>query len=326
MERGQSHGARARVKRRTGALQQLLAFATLVVMFVGFALASPNFATWNNVVGILLSTAVTGILGVGVTFVIITAGIDLSVGTVMTLASVFTGVFITNWGFPTWVGVLAGIVAGALCGFVNGIATAKLKVPPFVATLGMMMMAQGLSLVISGTRPIYFLGTPTFRTLAMGSPLGIPNAVFIFFGVALASSVVLNKTVLGRYAFAIGSNEEATRLSGVRVDRWKLAIYTLTGAISGIAGTVMASRLNSAQPALGVGYELEAIAAAVIGGTSLAGGEGSILGTVIGAFIMSVLTNGLRVLSIPQEWQKVVIGAIVIAAVYADMARRRPQG
>lgn len=308
---------------RSDAFQRALAFASLIVMFAAFSLASPNFATFTNIVGILLSTAVTGVLAVGVTFVIITGGIDLSVGTVMTFASVITGVLISYWGLPVSVGLLGGIAAGALCGFLNGAVTAKMRVPPFIATLGMMMAAQGLSLVISGARPIYFLGTPTFRQIAMGSPAGIPNAVWIFFGSAVLGSLILTKTLLGRYTFALGSNEEATRLSGIDVDRWKIAVYTLGGAYSGLAGVVMASRLNSAQPALGVGYELEAIAAVVIGGTSLSGGEGSVLGTVIGAFIMSVLINGLRILSIPQEWQKVVIGSVLVIAVYADIVRRR---
>jgi len=311
---------------RSDAFQRVLAFASLIVMFAAFSIASPNFATFSNIVGILLSTAVTGILAVGATFVIISGGIDLSVGTVMTFASVITGVLISYWGLPVPAGVAGGILAGALCGFLNGAAVAKLRVPPFIATLGMMMVAQGLSLVISGARPIYFLATPSFRQIAMGSPAGIPNAVWIFFASAVLGSLILTKTVLGRYTFALGSNEEATRLSGIAVDRWKVAVYTLCGACSGMAGVVMASRLNSAQPALGVGYELEAIAAVVIGGTSLSGGEGSVLGTVIGAFVMSVLINGLRILSIPQEWQKVVVGSVLVIAVYADMVRRRRAG
>jgi ribose transport system permease protein len=166
--------------------------------------------------------------------------------------------------------------------------------------------------------------------ISMGSLIGaivpgwdIPNAVLIFFGLAIVAGIVLSKTIIGRYTFALGSNEEATRLSGVNVDYWKIVIYTITGMFSGIAGIMMASRLNSAQPALGVGYELEAIAAVVIGGTSLSGGKGSILGTVIGALIMSVLTNGLRILSVPQEWQTVVVGLVVLMAVYADILRRK---
>jgi len=241
-------------------------------------------------------------------------------------------VFITYWGLPIPLGILAGLGTGALAGFVNGIAISKMKIPPFIATLGMMMMAKGLALVISGAKPIYFNDTPAFRQMAMGSLIGrvfpgfaVPNAVFILFGAAIIANLILTKTVLGRYTVALGSNEEATRLSGVNVDRWKTAVYALGGAFSGLGGVLMAARLNSAQPALGAGYELDAIAAVVIGGTSLSGGEGTILGTVIGAFIISVLTNGLRILSVPQEWQMVVTGAIVILAVYADIIRRRNQ-
>ncbi|HEX7715002.1 MAG TPA: ABC transporter permease, partial [Bacillota bacterium] len=179
------------------------------------------------------------------------------------------------------------------------------------------------SLVISGLKPIYFVDTPDFYKISMSTLWGIPNAVLLFFGAAIIASLVLTKTVLGRYTFALGSNEEAARLSGIKVNSWKTAVYILGGVFSGLAGIMMASRINSAQPALGSGYEMQAIAAAVIGGTSLSGGEGTILGTVIGAFIMSVLTNGLRILSIPQEWQTVIIGAIVILAVYLDIIRRR---
>ncbi len=250
----------------------------------------------------------------------------------MTFCAVMTGVFITYWGLPVWVGVLGGLGTGAFIGLFNGALVAKLKIPPFIATLGTMLIAKGLSLVISGTKPIYFTDSDTFNQISMGSIIDlsrfikdftIPNAVVIFFAVAIIASLILNKTVVGRYTYALGSNEEAVRLSGVNVDRWKIAIYTLAGAIVGVAGVLIASRLNSAQPALGQGYELDAIAAAVIGGVSLSGGEGTILGTVIGAFIMSVLINGLRIMSVPQEWQIVVTGLIVIFAVYADILRRR---
>ncbi len=315
---------------RSDATQKILAFAGLIVLFVVFSLASPNFLTFNNIVGILLATAVNGLLALGVTYIIITGGIDLSVGTVMTLSAVMTGVAIVMWGLPIPIGVLVGIGTGALAGLVNGLTISKMKVPPFIATLGVMMMAKGLALVISGARPIYFNDAPAFREIAMGSLVGmivpdykIPNAVLVLFGAAIIAHLILTKTVMGRYNLAIGSNEEATRLSGVNVDRWKTAIYALGGAFSGIGGVIMAARLNSAQPALGAGYELDAIAAVVIGGTSLSGGEGTILGTIIGAFIISVLTNGLRILSVPQEWQMVITGAIVILAVYADIIRRR---
>ncbi|UUZ84772.1 ABC transporter permease [Paenibacillus sp. P26] len=310
---------------KSGALQQILAFTSLIVLVLFFSLASSNFFQFDNIVGILLSTAVTGVLALGSTFVIVTGGIDLSVGTVMTLCSVMTGVFITGMGWPVPVGILGGIATGAVCGFLSGLAITRMKIPPFIATLAMMMIAKGLALVISGTKPIYFTKTPGFSEIALGSiiPGNIPNAVWIFFVAAVLGGILLTKTIVGRYNFALGSNEEATRLSGVNVNYWKVIIYTITGVFTGIAGILMASRLNSAQPALGSGYELEAIAAVVIGGTSLSGGKGTILGSVIGALIMSVLTNGLRILSVPQEWQTVVVGLVIILAVYTDMMRRR---
>ena len=307
----------------SNASQKILAFAGLIVMFVVFSLASPNFFQFSNIVGILLATAVNGVLALGVTFVIITAGIDLSVGTVMTLSAVMTGVFITNLGLPIPVGILGGLLTGGFAGWLNGTVISKMRVPPFVTTLGMLYVAKGLALVISGLKPIYFSDTPAFGQIAMGDIAGIPYAVLIFFGAAIVAHIILNKTILGRYTFALGSNEEATRLSGVNTDKWKTAVYALAGLYSGLAGVLIAARLNSAQPALGAGYELDAIAAVVIGGTSLSGGEGTILGTVIGAFIISVLTNGLRILSVPQVWQIVVTGGILILAVYADMLRRR---
>ncbi|WP_422657084.1 ABC transporter permease [Paenibacillus sp. EC2-1] len=319
-----------KLRSKSGAIQQVLALASLIVLIVTFSLSSGNFFQFSNIVGILFSTAVIGVLALGSTFVIITGGIDLSVGTVMTLSAVMTGVFITFWDVPVPLGILGGILTGALCGLISGTAVAKLKIPPFIATLAMMMIAKGLALVISGAKPIYFNDDEIFMEVAQGSILGsiipgfdIPNAVLIFFIAAFLGYIILSKTIIGRYNFALGSNEEATRLSGVNVNYWKLVIYTLTGAFTGLAGVLMASRLNSANPALGAGYELEAIAAVVIGGTSLSGGKGTIVGTVIGALIMSVLTNGLRILSVPQEWQTVVVGIVIILAVYADILRRR---
>jgi ribose transport system permease protein len=315
---------------RSDAMQRIMAFGALIVLAIGFSLASPYFRTFDNFVGILLATAVNGVLGLGVTFVIITGGIDLSVGTVLTFSAVMTGVFITNWHLPIPLGILGGMLAGGLAGLVNGLVISKMKIPPFIATLGMLYATKGLSLVISELKPIYFNDTPAFREMAMGSIVGkiipgfeVPNAVFIMFGAAIIANLILTKTILGRYTFAIGSNEEATRLSGVNVAAWKTAVYALCGLFSGVGGVLMASRLNSAQPALGAGYELDAIAAVVIGGTSLSGGEGSILGTIIGAFIISTLTNGLRILSVPQEWQMVVTGGIVVLAVFLDILRRR---
>jgi ribose transport system permease protein len=305
-------------------LQQALAFGTLIVLLIFFTILSPNFLTFSNVSSILLSTAVIGILAVGTTFVIITGGIDLSIGTGMTLCSVITGLLLTEAGLPLIVGVLGGIAMGALIGFINGFNVTVLGLPPFIATLAMMLVAQGLALVLSGVRPIYFSGVAGFDDIALGTLIpGIPNAVLILFGLAIIGSIILSKTILGRITYAIGSNEEATRLSGINTRRWLVAIYTLAGVATGIAGVVIAARLNSAQPQLGLGYELQAIAAVIIGGTSLLGGRGSILGTLIGALIMSVLINGLRIMAIQTEWQTVVVGVVVLIAVYADNLRRR---
>ncbi|NEX46291.1 ABC transporter permease [Pseudotabrizicola algicola] len=317
-------------KPASGAQQKLLAFASLIALLVFFSLASPNFLQTSNILAILQATSVNGVLAIAATLVIITGGIDLSVGTLMTFCAVMAGVILTNAGMPLPLGVLGAIAVGAICGTISGTLVAKMKIPPFIATLGMMLILKGLSLIISGTKPIYFNDTPGFSEISTGSLIGkvfpavpVPNGVLILFILALVIGYVLNRTVLGRYCFALGSNEEAVRLSGVNTDAWKIAIYALAGSICGIAGLIIASRLNSAQPALGLGYELDAIAAVVIGGTSLAGGRGSILGTMIGALIMAVLLNGLRVMSVAQEWQTVVTGAIIIAAVYADMLRRR---
>jgi ribose transport system permease protein len=332
MERERSVAALVGKIFHSGARQKLLAFASLIVLIAFFGIASPQFLQVDNLVSILQATAVNGVLAIASTFVIITGGIDLSVGTLMTFCAVMTGMVLTNWGMPLFVGILAALFFGALCGWISGFLIAKLRIPPFIATLGMMMLLKGLSLVISGTRPIYFNDTPGFTSISQDSVIGtlipalpIPNSVLILFLLAVIAAVALNKTLFGRYTFALGSNEEAVRLSGVAVDRWKIAVYTVGGAICGIAGLLIASRLNSAQPALGQGYELDAIAAVVIGGTSLSGGIGTITGTMIGAFIMSVLVNGLRVMSVAQEWQIVVTGGIIIAAVYMDMLRRRKQ-
>jgi ribose transport system permease protein len=317
----------------SGAHQKLLAFASLIALLIFFSLASPNFLQTSNILAILQATSVNGVLATAATLVIITGGIDLSVGTLMTFTAVIAGVVLTYWGLPLPFGIVAAIAAGALCGSVSGTLIAKMKVPPFIATLGMMLILKGLSLVISGTKPIYFNDTPAFPMISTGSFIGrilpgvpVPNGVLILFALALFVGWLLTRTVLGRYCFALGSNEEAVRLSGVNTDAWKIAIYALAGGICGIAGLLIASRLNSAQPALGQGYELDAIAAVVIGGTSLAGGRGSVLGTIIGALIMSVLLNGLRIMSVAQEWQTVVTGLIIIAAVYADMLRRQRAG
>ena len=314
----------------TAALQKAVAFVVLIALLGFFSLFAANFAAWNNMVNIMQATAVNGVLGVAVTFVIISAGIDLSVGTMMTLTAVVAGLVLTNLGMPLPFGILGAMLAGAFMGAINGVIIAKLKIPPFIATLGMMQMSRGLALVFSGAKPIYFNSTPHYQYISPESSISllipgleIPNGVLVMFGVAIVSSIVLTRTLLGRYIFALGSNEEAARLSGVNVDFWKIVTYAICGMIAGIAGLLISSRLNSAQPALGLGYELDAIAAVVIGGTSLSGGRGTVLGTIIGAFIMSVLTNGLRVMGVQEEWKIVITGVIIIVAVYVDIALRK---
>ncbi|MEO6505077.1 MAG: ABC transporter permease [Terrimesophilobacter sp.] len=307
-------------------LQQFLAFGSLIAIFVFFAFASPNFMTFSNITGILFSTVVIGTLAIGTTFVIVTAGIDLSIGTGMALCAVMSGVFLVNWHLPLPIGVAGAILFGGLIGFVNGFNVAILKIPPFIATLAMMLVAQGLALVISNSAPIYFTDVPGYSEISTGNLIpgvNFPNAVIILTVVAVVAAVVLNKTVLGRYTYSIGSNVEATALSGINTKKWLIIIYSLAGLFIGLAGVMISARLGSAQPATGMGYELQAIAAVVIGGTSLFGGKGTIVGTVIGALIMSVLNNGLQIVSVPQEWQNVILGGVILLAVYADNIRRK---
>ncbi len=314
-----------------GAMQKILAFAGLVVIFIMFSIMSPNFFTAPNVITILLSSASMGIVAVGVTFIIITSGIDLSIGVIPTFSAVIFGTALQVLHMPMFISVIMGLLAGALCGCTTGFLASKFKLPPFIASLGIMMVARGLSLVISGVRPIYFDAATQsgFTNFALGTifpkfyGVAFPNFVLIFFIIAIIASFLLNKTTFGRYTFAIGSNEEATRLSGVNTSNWKVAIYTFCGFVCAIAGILVASRLTSVQPQQGPGDELNAIAAVVIGGTSLNGGEGSILGTVIGTLLMNVLLNGLRMNNVPQEWQFVFTGIIVLFAVLVDIARRR---
>ena len=234
------------------------------------------------------------------------------------------GVRVLDVGGDEW----AALVAGAACGGFSGWLIAKLKIPPFIATLGMMMLLKGLSLVISGTKPIYF-ENEALPAISLDSLIGelipslpIPNGVLIMFLLAIAATFILNKTILGTYTFALGSNEEAVRLSGVNTDRWKIIVYSFAGGICGIAGLLMASRLNSAQPALGQGYELDAIAAVVIGGTSLSGGVGRITGTVIGTIILGVMTSGFTFLRVDAYYQEIVKGMIIVAAVVVDQYRQ----
>ena len=317
--------SRAQSLMKGESIQRLLALGALVILLVFFSIVVPHFASTNNYIDILTATAVNGVLATGVTFVIITGGIDLSLGTAMTFTSVAMGLVSVNLGLPLPIGLLAAFAAGALVGLTNGFLIAKLKLPPFIATLGMLYVTLGMAQVLSDVHPIYFEAVqPSFQQFFMDKMVfGIPNIVWVMLGGATVAWILLNRTILGRYTFALGSNEEATRLSGVNTDRWKIIVYIVDGLFVGLAGIVIASRMNSAQPGLGMGYELDAIAAAVIGGTSLSGGEGSIVGTIIGAFLISTLRIGLSVAGVPDQWKSVITGLVVIGAVYLDIMRRR---
>lgn len=315
---------KGQLKSRIGT-QKLIILATLVALFTFFSMMRPNFASYLNLMTIALSTCVNGILALGATFVITSGGIDLSLGTTMTFCSVMSGVSFVSWGFPIWLAIVFGFAIGAVCGGISGFAITKMKLPPFIATMAMQMMTKGLSLVVSGIKPVYFTGSENYKKIAMGNFLGIEgfyNAFILFIIIIVLAHLTYSKTLLGRYTTAIGSNQEAARLSGIKTDKWKILIYAVSGIFSAAAGLIMSSRLGSAQPQLGAGYELEAIAAAVIGGTSMSGGEGTIIGTVIGAFIISVLTNGLRTMAVSTEWQTVVTGFVLALAVYFDKLRR----
>ena len=246
----------------------------------------------------------------------------------MSFAMVMTATFICKMNLPIMLGIILGILSGSFVGLINGIFITKLKILPFIQTIGMMWIAKGMALVVSGTRPIYFENS-WFLKICTGSVIGdltgirVPNGFLVMLASAVIAHLLLSKTVFGRYAYAIGSNEEATRLSGVNVDKWKILQYVLCGTMSGVAAVLTCSRLTSAEPSLGSGYEMEAIAACIIGGASPSGGQGSAMGTIIGCFFMVVLINGLRIMSVPAEWQTVVEGAVVIGAVYLDTRRKR---
>ncbi len=303
--------------------QKIALFFSLILLCIVFSFCSPYFLKIDNIMTIILQTSVIGIIAIGVTYIIITGGIDLSLGAVLAIGGMMIGVG-AKMHLPLALCILLGLMVAILFGVINGVLIAFAKLPPFIATLGMMMVARGLTLVISGARPMYFLEFPGFKKISQAQLLDtIPFPVFYLFIIAIISDILLKKFAIGRYVYAIGSNEHAARLSGIKVERIKLFVYSFSGFMCGIAGVVLTSRLNSAQPMAGSSYELNAIAAAVIGGTSLAGGEGTIIGTIIGALIMGVLQNGLNLMNVSQFWQQVVMGLVVILAVYIDTLRKK---
>ncbi len=282
---------------------------------------SPHFLTISNLLNVAEQATIIAIVAVGMTFVIITAGIDLSVGSVLAFAGVVMASALLR-GLPLPVALLIGLGTGLLCGVVNGLLITIGRLPPFIATLGMMSVARGSALMFTAGRPISGF-SERFRALATGEILRVPTPVVIMVAVYAIAYFVLRRTKLGRYTYAIGGNEEAALLSGINVKLYKTLVYGLAGLLSGLAAILLTARLNSAQPIAGMNYELDAIAATVIGGTSLLGGEGTVVGTLIGALIMAVLRNGLNLLGVSSFIQQVVIGSVIIVAVLIDMGLKR---
>jgi ribose transport system permease protein len=309
----------------SGGLRRLLldngALTALIVLVVAMSALSGDFLTTDNLLNVGVQAAVTAILAFGVTFVIVSAGIDLSVGSVAALSATVLAWSATSAGVPVFVAVLLAIATGIACGLVNGILISYGKLPPFIATLAMLSVARGLSLVISEGSPIALPDSVSHLGDTLGGWLPVPVLVMVVMG--LIAAFVLGRTYIGRSMYAIGGNEEAARLSGLRVKKQKLAIYALSGVFAAVAGVVLAARLSSAQPQAADGYELDAIAAVVIGGASLAGGTGKASGTLIGALILAVLRNGLNLLNVSAFWQQVVIGVVIALAVLLDTARRK---
>ena len=297
----------------------------VVLLAVFFTIMKPNFATWSNISSLLLASVVTGVQAIGLSFVIATGGIDLTPGLGMAATSVFAAILIADsgLGLPIWVGILGALAAGALLGLINGSLVAYVKMQPMIATLAMMMVCWGTALVLADGRTVSLRSVQGYDQIAMGRMIpGVPNAVSILVILAIIAGIVMNKTVVGRYALAIGSNKEATRISGINTPRWEVLAYVICGIFTGISGILMSSRLAAAQPTLGQGYEMYAIAAAVIGGTSLRGGRASVFGAVIGAVTIQTIFNGLTVMGVQDQWQKVVLGAVVLLAVFVDIMRR----
>ena len=302
-------------------LQRLLPFLTLILLFIGLTIATPHFLTAINLASVARQTAVINIMALGMTLVIITGGIDLSVGSTLALAGLF-GTMAIKSGLPIPLGILVGIFSGFVCGLLNGLMITQLRINPFIITLGTLEAYRGLALVVSKGLPVH--GLPdAFALLGDGTLLGIPFSLWVLAVCAVIMHFVLENTKLGRYSFAIGSNSSAAYYAGVPIDFHLSAVYAIAGLLTGLAGMIEASRLVTGQPTAGQGYELQAIAAVVIGGGSLQGGEGSVVGTLIGAFIIGLLSNGSDLLGINPYWQQVIIGLVIIAAVGFDEFRKR---
>lgn len=302
-------------------LNRLLPFLTLALLFVALMIASEHFLDAENLKAVARQTAVINIMALGMTLVIVSGGIDLSVGSVLGLAGVL-GAMAMERGGGVAAGIGTGMLAGLACGLANGLLVTRLKLNPFIVTLGTLGIFRGLALVISGGLPVHRV-PKAFTFLSEGNLLSVPFVLWLLAVCGFAVHWLLERTRFGRYVYAIGSNTEAAWYSGVPVAFHTTMVYALCGLLSGLAAMVLAARTASGQPTAGEGYELNAIAAVVIGGGSLRGGEGSVAGTLVGAFIMGLLANGSDLLGVSPYWQKVVIGAVIIAAVLVDELRKR---
>jgi ribose transport system permease protein len=323
--RSKSYGARSASSAgrefRVSRNRQIGTLSGLLGLCFTLWLLSPYFLTVSNLLNIAEQTSIIAVVAAGMTFVIITAGIDLSVGSVLAFSGVVMASSLAA-GWPSLPALAVGLAAGLGCGLGNGALISLGRLPPFIATLGMMSIARGAALVYTQGRPISGF-SETFRSIATSDVLGVPFPVIIMIGVYGVSHLVLARTKLGRYAYAIGGNETAAHLSGVNVRFYKTAVYGISGICSALAAVLLTARLNSAQPIAGMMYELDAIAAVVIGGTSLMGGEGSVSGTLIGALIIGVLRNGLNLLAVSSFVQQIVIGSVIVIAVLLDTFLKR---
>ncbi|GHU13833.1 sugar ABC transporter permease [Spirochaetia bacterium] len=302
--------------------QLLSTFSGLFLIGVVFSVLSPYFFSVNNLLTVATQTAVIAIIAIGQTYVLITGGIDLGIGSNIALAGMIAGLCMKA-NLPVPFAVLMGVLTGAAGGAMSGVFIAFGNLPPFIATLGTMTIVRGLALTVTQAIPIVGLPKSFSEFFGTESTLGIPNPVIIMIVLVVIFGFILTKTKLGRHIYATGSNFEAARLSGVNTKQVLMSVYIFSGILSAFAGLIMAARIVTAQPAAGDGYELDAVASSVIGGTSTMGGEGSAAGTFIGAFVIGVLRNGLNLLSVTPFVQKIVIGAVIVASVFLDRIRRK---
>jgi len=295
----------------------------LLVLAAAMAILAPNFLSLGNLINVLLATAVIGVLAIGVTFVLTGGGLDLSVGSVMAVAGVAMGVAYQS-GLPWPLALSTGLAFGAFLGWCNAAVIVRSGVPPFIVTLGMLSVARGLALLLSDGRPIYGL-SQEILFLGQGRVLGIPTPVWIFLLTTILGQFLISRTRFGYHTLALGDNETAARVVGIAIEALKARLYTLAGVMAALGGILFAARVNAADPTAGIGYELLAITAAVIGGTNLFGGRGTVVGTFIGALIMGVLQNGLNLMAVQPFYQQIAIGAVLVLAVWLDRMQSRNQ-